>query len=226
MGSVRFPGKMLAELGGRPLLEWVLRRVLHSREIDSACLATSTNARDDELENLAARLKVSVFRGDENDVLGRFAEAAQQAHAGTIVRVCADNPFVAPEEIDRLVRFFAAGDAVYAFNHLDRLGSRYADGFGAEIMRTDVLNEMAGKAADPGHREHVTTYLWDNATDYSIMVVPPPSELAHPELRFDVDTPKDLERLEKLVSAGVSLQTPAAEIVRLALAASETICNE
>lgn len=220
MGSSRFPGKMLARLGGSPLLEWVLRRVLQAREIGSVCLATSTNACDDELEKLAINLDVGVCRGDEHDVLGRFEQAAKQSGADAIVRVCADNPFIAPEEIDRLVRFFVSKNADYAFNHQDRLGSRYADGFGAEILRRDILDDIASKARDPRHREHVTLYLWDNAADYRMLAAPAPQELAYPELCFDVDTPEDLEYLKTLVSAGVSFQTEAAEIVRLTRATS------
>ncbi len=38
MGSVRFPGKMLAVLGGHPLLEWVLHRVTRAAKIDEPSL--------------------------------------------------------------------------------------------------------------------------------------------------------------------------------------------
>jgi len=209
---------MLARLGGRPLLGWVLARAMQSREIDSVVLAIPKNSRDDELEKIAESLGATVFRGEEDDVLDRIQRAAESSGADIVVRVCADNPFVDPGEIDRLVRFFAAGDADYAFNHLDRLESRYADGFGAEILRSDVLSEIARTARDPRHREHVTLHLWDNPANFRMAAVPAPPELSHPTLRFDVDSPRDLLELEKLVAAGVDLHTPAAEIVRRALA--------
>lgn len=202
-------------------MEWVLKRVLLTEGLDAVVLATSTHPRDEALGELAVRLGVEVFRGDEDDVLGRFDQAAKRARADVIVRVCADNPFAAPEEIHRLVRFFAEGNSDYACNHMDRLGSRYADGFGAEIMRRNVLEDVAGKAREPRHREHVTLYIWDHPSQYRMAVVPAPPELARPDLRFDVDAPDDLVFLEKLVSSGVSLQTPAAEIVRRTLEASE-----
>ena len=41
MGSSRFPGKMLAPLGGAPILEWVLTRVKGSKYLDQVVLATS-----------------------------------------------------------------------------------------------------------------------------------------------------------------------------------------
>lgn len=216
MGSARFPGKMLAQLGGRPLIEWVLRRVGGAAGVDEMILATSIHSRDDALAEFAGKLAVRVCRGDETDVLGRFVAAARMCRAERVVRICADNPFVDSGEIDRLIDYFGQNDCDYACNHLDRLGSRYADGFGAEIVDAELLRQVAAKATEARHREHVTLYLWDHANDYRMKAVPAPPELAYPELRFDVDEPGDLIRLEAL-AASVDLETRAARIVELAL---------
>lgn len=215
MGSVRFPEKMLAHLGGHPLLEWVLRRVSRAQQVDETVLATSTETRDDALAALAAQIGVRTCRGDESDVLGRFVSAAGTSNAAWVVRVCADNPFIDPGEIDRLITFFQDHACDYACNHMARLGSRYADGFGAEILSAELLRGIAVKAAETKHREHVTLYLWDHAAEYRLLALPAPGALAHPEMRFDVDAPSDLAGLEKLVAAGVDLHTPAAQIVAL-----------
>lgn len=215
MGSARFPGKMLAELGGHPLLEWVLHRVQRATSLDEAILATSTHARDDPLAEFAKNCGLRVFRGDESDVLGRFAAAAAMAKAECVVRVCADNPFIDPGEMDRLIDCFEISDCDYACNHLDRLGSRYADGFGAEILCSDLLHQVASKAIEAKHREHVTLYLWDHAAEYRLVAVPAPPALAYPAMRFDVDVPADLSRLEGMVAAGIGMDTTAARIVEL-----------
>lgn len=219
MGSARFAGKMLAPLGGHPLLEWVLHRAMCALRLDEVVLATTTNPRDDPLAAMARQAGVAVFRGNEPDVLERFAGAAEASSAEWVVRICADNPFVDPRELDRLVEFFAAGDADYACNHLDRLGSRYADGFGAEILGAELLKQVAARATAGGHREHVTSYLWDHADEYRLAAVPAPAELAFPHLRFDVDVPADLARLERLVAAGIGMDSAAAQIVGLAQSA-------
>ena len=52
-----------------------------------------------------------------------------------------DNPFVDPGELDKLVIEFRTHPCDYACNHQDRLGSRYADGFGAEIFSNYLMNE-------------------------------------------------------------------------------------
>jgi aminopeptidase-like protein/spore coat polysaccharide biosynthesis protein SpsF (cytidylyltransferase family) len=218
MGSSRFPGKMLARLGGIPLLEWVVRRLLRATTLAQVVLATSDGAGDDALVELAASLGVEVFRGSEADVLGRFVGAARMAGADNIVRICADNPFIDPVEVDRLVQHFSDHPCDYACNHQDRLGSTYADGFGAEILPAALLEKIAADASEPHHREHATLYLWDHASEYRLSALAAPAGLAFPELRFDVDAPADLANLEALVSAGVAIDTPACEIIRIAQA--------
>jgi len=216
MGSSRFPGKMLARLGGIPLLEWVVRRLLRAASLAQVVLATSDRDSDDALAELATNLGIAVFRGSEADVLGRFVGAASMAGADNVVRICADNPFIDPAEVDRLARYFAENPCDYACNHQDRLGSNYADGFGAEILSAALLEKIAAHALEVRHREHVTLSLWDHASEYTLTAVAAPAELAFPELRFDVDTPDDLANLEVLVRAGVAIETPARDIIRIA----------
>lgn len=221
MGSTRFPGKMLARLGDHALLEWVLLRLGRASRLDETILATTTLPRDDALVGLAAQCGVRTYRGAEADVLGRFCAAAEMAAADRVVRICADNPFVDPGEVDRLVEFFAQHDADYACNHLDRLGSRYADGFGGEILSATLLRDLAASATESRHREHVTLYLWDQEAHYRMLAVPAPPELAHPKLRFDVDRPADLVRLAKCVDSGLGINAAAREFVERALQVPE-----
>lgn len=217
MGSQRFPGKMLTTLGGQPLLSWVLKRVSVARRLDDVILATSDNERDDPLEQLARQLGVRTYRGQEDDVLARMLAAASAAGAVWVVRICADNPFVDPGEIDRLVDFFEETPCDYACNHLDRLDSGYADGFGAEILPLSLLRRLADLTSEVRHREHVTLYLWDNPGAFRLCAVPAPSPLKQPFLRFDVDRPHDLDALAALVESGLTVDSSAAEVVQKAL---------
>ncbi len=213
MGSSRFPGKMLERLGEYPLMEWVFRRMGRATKLDQIVLATSDQPKDDVLVKLAEKLGFAHFRGNEDDVLGRFAAAATYYKADEIVRVCADNPFVDPGEIDRLVTEYQNNHCHYACNHLDRLGSRYADGFGAEILSNSLLQQVSDLAQEPKHREHCTLYLWDHAERFQLYSIPAPAKLAFPQMRFDVDTNKDLYRLNELVAQGINLNSSAERII-------------
>ena len=94
LGSHRFPGKMLAVLGGHSLLEWVVNRVGQSDVVDRVVVATTLEPLDDQIVAECGRLGVYVVRGSTNDVLDRFMAALADDQCDTVVRVCADNPFV------------------------------------------------------------------------------------------------------------------------------------
>lgn len=194
----------MARLGGRPLIEWVLRRTLAATEIDRVVLATSNDTANDDLAAVAQALAIDVIRGDENDVLSRFVTAAGAYNAEWIVRICADNPFIDGRELDRLVTFTAGAGADYTFNHLDRLNNRYADGFGAEMVNVAALRTADREATSPADREHVTTYVWQRPERFAVRTLLAPVELQHPALRFDIDTPDDLTALEPLAALGIS----------------------
>jgi spore coat polysaccharide biosynthesis protein SpsF len=169
---------------------------------------------------LAAALDVVCFCGSEEDVLGRFAAASALHRADTIVRVCADNPLVAPEEIDRLVRFYRdalAGGAdlarLYALNCVGAMGGDYPDGLGAEAFSATLLRRLDETERTRHEREHVTAAVLTRPEDFDIRAVPCPPALAGSRARLDVDTPEDLQRLRRLCG-GLSLTSSAAEIVR------------
>lgn len=218
MGSTRFPGKMLAPLGGRTLLEWVLLRAGRSRLVNKVLLATTDLERDNELIRIAESLGVEVYRGSEQDVLERFVLAGKKYNANLIVRICADNPFLDPEEIDRLISFYRNNKCDYACNHRAQLGSQYSDGFGAEILSLKLMVEIADRTIEKRHREHVTSFLLENPANYAIKAVPAPFGLNKPELRFDIDTLGDYEYIKSLLNKGVHIKMSAREIISLALA--------
>jgi spore coat polysaccharide biosynthesis protein SpsF len=214
MGSQRFPGKMLSQLGEHTLLDWVLQRVLRSTQVDQVVLATSTNSEDDKLVSAALRLEVDSIRGSEADVLSRFLLAADDSQADLVVRVCADNPFIAPEELDRLIVDHRGKSVDYSCNHQQKLSNKYADGFGAEIFSRGLLKKLAIQTTQQAHREHVTSYIWDNQKEFKINAVTAPAELAFPEVKLDIDTPAELVILNEFVRQySVKIETKAAEIV-------------
>jgi len=198
MGSQRFPGKMMRRLGSYPIITWVLTRVSHASTVDQVVLATSSARENDVLEEVAGALNIPTFRGDEQDVLGRYLAASRRFEIGHIVRVCGDNPFVAPEEIDRLVEFYRREGPDYAFNHSPCNGNNYPDGLGAEIFSRSLLERLDAVVKEPRHREHVTLYLWENPEGVRMKTIQAPAEIAFPAIRLDVDTQADLDKLNEL----------------------------
>lgn len=207
MGSSRLPGKSLAkvykEIG---LLEMVLSRVLKAENVDLVVLATSENADCDPLEALARRLGVSVVRGSEEDVLSRFIKAIHKYKSDIVVRICADNPLIDPGEIDKLVSFFQNGDYEYAANNTPGCG--LPDGFGCEIIRAKTLLEIAEIAEEQNYREHVTEYITSHPEKFSSGWLKADRDLHWPELKLDIDTKEDLERMQRFCSTLPEMNAP------------------
>lgn len=200
MTSTRLPGKVLADLNGRPALAFMLDRVSRAASIASIVVATTTNAEDDPVATLCQDMQVKVFRGDEMDVLGRYAGAARESDANAIIRLTADCPMTDPALIDQAVSGFQNGDFDFFTNSLDRT---YPDGLDIEIFTRDAL-EIADKEAKlPFQREHVTPYMRTGfyedipTGDFHVGQMKGPADFSH--LRWTVDYPEDLRRVRAYV---------------------------
>ncbi|MGH9334735.1 MAG: cytidylyltransferase domain-containing protein, partial [Vicinamibacteria bacterium] len=115
MKSLRCPGKAMAPLAGKPLLEHLLERVLSVAGPERVVLATSVDPANDVLVEVAEKLGVAGFRGDEEDVLGRHVEVARRWKAEHVVRVTGDNPLTDLPLIESLGRRQLEEDADYTY---------------------------------------------------------------------------------------------------------------
>jgi len=110
MGSSRLPGKSLKKILGKPMLELMIERVKDCKEIDDIVVATSSNKKDDAIEELTSKLQVNCFRGSEDDVLDRVLNAAKMVNADVILELWGDCPLIDPEILDNLVDFYKKND--------------------------------------------------------------------------------------------------------------------
>ena len=81
MGSTRLPGKVLADLDGRPLLALVLERAAATPGLDAVAVAIPDLPRDDAIAGFCAGENVTCVRGSESDVLDRYHRAAARLDA-------------------------------------------------------------------------------------------------------------------------------------------------
>src|SRR4051794_35183830 len=98
MTSSRLPGKVLMELADRPMLSQQIRRLKNCREMDEIVIATTINATDDPVVELADAEGLRWFRGSESDVLSRYVGAAHEAKAEIVIRITVDCPLIDPEQ--------------------------------------------------------------------------------------------------------------------------------
>jgi len=208
MGSQRFPGKMMADLAGRPLLWHILQRAGRVGSGLPVVLATTTRPRDDALVTVAAALDVAVVRGSEDDVLGRFILALDRFPADYVVRVCGDSPLFAPAFLGACLTAIAAAEADVV--RLSPDGPSLLQG--GEVISARALRWTHRTAGDdPRAREHVTAYALaraaagDPALKTALVTVEPQW---YSDLKLSVDTPADLDRMRALYKALWNAETP------------------
>ena len=204
MGSSRFPGKMMQLINGKPVIDWVLQRTCGARKLTKVILATTDKSIDDPLVYSAEKFGVSVFRGSEEDVLGRFKAAVKNVTCDIIVRICGDRPLVDPNLIDEAIEFYRLSHCDLCFNHISEKKEYWPRGFGVEVFSTDLLYWLDENAHGPDHREHVTLYLWENRHKFKIIPLSCPNSinLGIPDIRFDLDWPEDLQRIRLICEHG------------------------
>ncbi len=193
-GSQRLPGKVLAELAGRSLVEWALRHAGEARSISDVVLATSVAPENDPVAALAAQLGYSVHRGPEEDVLERFVGAARAAHADVIVRLTADNPLVDPAFIDETL------DELQGAPELEYIetttSGTYPYGLSVEAVSARALEAAYAADQTARGREHVTVYVREHPEQFRARARRHEPSFGH--LRWTVDTPEDLANVRAL----------------------------
>jgi spore coat polysaccharide biosynthesis protein SpsF len=165
MGSSRLPGKMMLPLDGSHVLQHDVRRVTAADSVDEVVVATSDKKQDDIVARYATREGASVFRGSEDDVLGRMYAAAREHDADIVVRVTGDNPLVSPEFIDVSVQELVdcGSDCVSA-----RLERTFPYEITTETFTFDSFETVEAASDQPHQREHVTQYYYENPEEFDL----------------------------------------------------------
>lgn len=236
--SVRFPGKPLAPLAGRPMVLHVLAAARAAKRLDRVLVATD-DARIAEVvrESAGEAVLTSPEAASGTD---RLAEAALRAPGDVYVNLQGDEPLMAAENVDLVVEtLLASPDREIATLALSGIGEAVAhdpnvvkvavaaDGRALYFSRAPIPYPRSGT---PGFRKHLGLYAYRADTLRRLAALPPsPLERAESleQLRWleagwsiwvgeavsdsiGVDTPEDLAEAEKILQrSGRTLEKEA-----------------
>ena len=192
MGSTRLPNKVMKLIGDIPMIELLLTRLAHSKEIDQIIVATSVDARNLPLVAHVQSLGFSCEQGSENDVLDRYVVAAKKHQADVVVRITGDCPIVDPDLVDEVIRRFRSAGVDYFSNTNP---PTYPDGLDIEVCTFKALEQASQETTDPFDREHVTPYL-RKPGKFKTDSMQHNQDLS--ALRWTVDEPSDFAVIEKV----------------------------
>ncbi len=112
MGATRFPGKPLADLYGKPMVEWVYERAVASGAAGRVVVATPDDVIAEATRGFGG--EAILTSPDHPTGTDRIAEAAESLGAELYVNVQGDEPLIEPETIRACAEALRSGDAQVA----------------------------------------------------------------------------------------------------------------
>ena len=193
MGAERFPGKMLADLGGKPVLAHVIDRLKKCDTLHHIVVASP----DKELVDLAYDRGVWGYpaAGDPNNVLLRYIKAAGWSGAQIVVRITGDCPLLSPQLVDDCVNRYVDGRFDIVSNVVRRT---FPKGLDVEVLHVNTLKRIYHLTEDPRYREHVTLYAYENPALFVFDSVSQNRDYSR--FNLSIDTPRDLDKVKELLS--------------------------
>jgi spore coat polysaccharide biosynthesis protein SpsF len=189
--STRLPLKAVKPIKDKPLICHLLARLKLATLPTDIIICTSHYEQDDPLIGIAMEEGVKFYRGHPDDVLLRLTNAAAEHDVDVVVSCTADNPFVDPHHIDKLIEFHLENN--YDYSRVDGLP------FGTFSY---VLSYPAmGKACEI--KDAVDTEVWGGYFTQTGLFRCGVLEIVdkryrRPELRLTVDTPEDFQLVTEI----------------------------
>lgn len=99
--STRFPGKPLADLCGKPMIQWVYERTARSAAVNRTIVATDDERIAEVVRGFGGQVEMT--SPDHQTGTDRLAEVAARIETSLIVNVQGDEPLIDPRMIDQAV---------------------------------------------------------------------------------------------------------------------------
>lgn len=158
-GSSRLPGKILEDVAGRPILEYIHERVSTAAGVDPVVVATSLDSSDDPIAAYCVRHGLPFYRGPLDNVADRFLGCAVQYGFDYAVRINGDNLFASPALLAEAASHARTGRYDFVTNVR---GRTFPTGMSVEIVGVPFYASVLSAFTQPRHFEHVTLYLYEN----------------------------------------------------------------
>ena len=186
--GTRLFGKPLQNLDVKrniTILDNIIRCLQSITVINEVVLGIADGVANEVFKDYANKYGLNYIIGDENDVLSRLIKCGREANATDVFRVTSEDPFVNFEMVEDAWKQYlnTSADALFLDNVIA--------GCGFEIISMSAL-EGSHLQANLEDKEHCTTYIRNNVSDFKISRAKPPEFLVRQDMRLTVDYPEDL----------------------------------
>lgn len=195
MNSQRFPGKVLKELQGRPLLDHLVERLKPSERIERIIVATSMDMSDQPIAQYCLARGIPCFRGTLENVAQRFKGVIEEFKLRNFVRLCADSPLLDCHFLDEGIKTFVSGRFDIVTNVLKR---SFPKGQSFEIFTSPIFLENYEKIRTKEDCEHATAFFYKHAEQFRIFNMECPYKGCK-SFNFSIDTQEDFQRINRIL---------------------------
>lgn len=109
--STRFPGKPLAKILNKPMIQWVYERVKKSNSLESLIVATDSQQIYNQVKNFGG--EVVLTSKDHQSGTSRVAEVVAQLDVEIVVNIQGDEPLISHKAIDAAVKHLITDPTIY-----------------------------------------------------------------------------------------------------------------
>jgi len=209
--SSRLPQKALKNLGGKKLIQWSIDGLLQIKNI-KPIIVTSDRPVDDPLVEIAKENEIDFFRGSLENIAKRVKDCLEHFNIENFARINGDCPFINCELLEQGFDLISSKDYEIVTNLIPRA---FPYGMSLEMMNSQFFIHHYDQLI-PDFQEHITTWFYNNIKQFKVFNIQYPFGNDH-DVRMVVDTPKDLETLNKFLKNNPDLdisKTPINELVR------------
>lgn len=195
MSSQRFPGKVLHEVAGKTILQYLLERLECCQCLDVVVVATSLEETDIPIAGFCNEYGVRCYRGPLLNVAGRFKEILEIYKFDVFVRISGDSPLLDPLLIEKGMDMFLNGNYEIVTNVLHR---SFPKGQSVEVVNSNTFLQSYPEIKSVEYREHVTSFFYKNKERFKINNFA--SNLDAGGIQLSVDTEDDVKIFEQIVA--------------------------
>lgn len=188
--STRLPLKILKDLKGKTVIEWVIDRAKEVKNISEIVLCTSANPQDRPLVDISKENAIYYFNGDPEDVLKRLLDAAKFFGLDCFISVTADNPLFSIYYSNIVVDYLKKDS--YDFIKLEGLPLGTAV-YGLRTKAVETVCKIK-KIVDT----EIWGYLFDKPEIFDVKTIKVEGKLNRPELRLTLDYEEDYELINDI----------------------------
>ncbi|PKP62020.1 hypothetical protein CVT91_00890 [Candidatus Atribacteria bacterium HGW-Atribacteria-1] len=189
--SKRLSKKVLREINGIKLIEYIIKKIKRSKLVDEIYLCTSIDKEDEILIEIASKNNIKSFAGSRESVIDRMLEVAKIENADNVIRITGDNVFTDEVYLDLMLKYHNKYNFDYSRTEYLPIGVT------AEVIKTIALKKCYS-LVDPKFSQYLLLYIFQ-PEKYNCQVLIPEDTHRHPDWSLTVDTPDDFQRTEEII---------------------------